>query len=147
MSKVARVPSAGERLQGFDVEITAERVRAYADAASDHNPIHLDPEFAATMPFGGTIAHGMLLLAYLARLMTMRFGAAWLQEGTLSARFRAPARVGTRVRASGLVRSVAARGDQTIVECELQVSNSEDVALVTATAQVMLHRGQDDGQP
>ena len=138
MDSDVRPASAGEILGGFEVEVTAERVRAYADAASDHNPIHLDAAFAATTPFGGTIAHGMLLLAYLTRLLSERFGAAWLEGGTVNARFRQPVRVGTRVRASGVVRSVVSRDGRTVVECDLQVADSDGQVLVTATAQVVL---------
>ncbi|MDB5075146.1 MAG: hypothetical protein JWO42_1325, partial [Chloroflexi bacterium] len=32
------LPHAGEALPSFDVEVTAERVCAYADASGDHNP-------------------------------------------------------------------------------------------------------------
>jgi 3-hydroxybutyryl-CoA dehydratase len=138
MDSAVQPASAGETLGGFEVEVTAERVRAYADAASDHNPIHLDAAFAATTPFGGTIAHGMLLLAYLTRPLSERFGAAWLLGGTVNARFRQPARVGTRVHAGGVVRSVVSRDDVTVVECDLQVTDDDGHALVTATVQVVL---------
>jgi 3-hydroxybutyryl-CoA dehydratase len=50
----------GEKLEQIDRTITQEQVQAYADAAGDHNPIHLDAEFAAKTPFGRRIAHGML---------------------------------------------------------------------------------------
>ena len=140
MDRVVKVPTAGEILPGFEVDVTSDRVRAYAGAASDYNPIHLDAEFAATTPFGGTVAHGMLVLAYLTRIMTGRFGIAWLQGGTVNAKFRAPARVGTRVRADGVVRSVVEHGDVAVVECDLQASDGEGQALVTVTAQVTLPR-------
>ncbi len=131
-------PSEGEVLDQLELNITAECVRAYADAASDHNPIHIDSEFAATTPFGGTIAHGMLLLAYVSRLLTRRFGSAWIHGGTLDARFRVPAKVGSSVRVGGVVKSVTMRDGSTHVECNLQVADSEGQALVTATAVVIL---------
>lgn len=40
--------------------ITEEDIRKFADASGDHNPLHLDEEFAKTTRFGGRIAHGML---------------------------------------------------------------------------------------
>src|ERR1700761_324064 len=40
----------------------------FADATGDHQFIHIDPERAARTPFGGTIAHGFLLLSLLPRL-------------------------------------------------------------------------------
>ena len=80
-------------------EITQERIHNYADASGDHNPIHVDPEFARGTPFGGTIAHGMLVLSFISEMMTAAFGQAWLSSGTLEVRFRAPARPGDTVTA------------------------------------------------
>ena len=40
-------------------------IRAFADVSTDHNPVHVDEEFAAKSPFKGRIAHGMLLGAYI----------------------------------------------------------------------------------
>src|SRR6185437_6372568 len=45
------------------LEITQDRVDTFADATDDHQWIHVDPERAATGPFGGTIAHGYLTLS------------------------------------------------------------------------------------
>ncbi|MGH2389792.1 MAG: MaoC family dehydratase, partial [Chloroflexota bacterium] len=82
---IEHVPAAkpGETLGPLEILVSAERVRAYAEASGDHNPIHLDTAFAAGTRYGGTIAHGMLLLAYLSRLMSGRFGRAWVENGQL----------------------------------------------------------------
>ena len=40
-------------------------IRAFADVSTDHNPVHIDEDFAAKSPFKGRIAHGMLLGAYI----------------------------------------------------------------------------------
>ena len=45
------------------MEITQDRVNAFADATDDHQFIHVDPERASQTPFGGTIAHGFLTLS------------------------------------------------------------------------------------
>ena len=46
------------------VEITQERVNAFADATGDHQWIHVDPERAAReSPWKATIAHGYLTLS------------------------------------------------------------------------------------
>ena len=43
-----------------DVTFTREQIAAYADASGDHNPIHLDDDFARSVGLPGVIAHGML---------------------------------------------------------------------------------------
>ena len=42
------------------VTFTREQIAAYAEASGDHNPIHLDDDFARTVGLPGVIAHGML---------------------------------------------------------------------------------------
>lgn len=43
-------------------EMTFEMILAFADLTGDHNPMHVNPEYAATTPFGRPIAHGLLCL-------------------------------------------------------------------------------------
>ncbi len=40
--------------------ITDNDIQKFADASGDHNPLHLDDEFAKSTRFGRRIAHGML---------------------------------------------------------------------------------------
>jgi acyl dehydratase len=42
------------------VTFTKEQIAAYAAASGDHNPIHLDDDFARSVGLPGVIAHGML---------------------------------------------------------------------------------------
>jgi 3-hydroxybutyryl-CoA dehydratase len=79
--------------------LSQEQLHAYADAAGDHNPIHIDPAFAKATPFGGTIAHGMLVLALVGEMMHGALGGDWLERGALKVRFKAPARPGDTVTA------------------------------------------------
>lgn len=80
--------------------LSQEQLHAYADAAGDHNPIHVDPDYARGTPFGGTIAHGMLVLAMIGEMMHDALGAAWIERGALKVRFKAPARPGDTVTAA-----------------------------------------------
>ncbi len=132
------IPEVGEMVGPLEIQVTASRVRAYADAAGDYTPIHLDETFAATTHFGGTIAHGMLLLAYFSRLMSARFGQAWVETGALDARFRGPAMVGASVRVQGSARSVTKTPNGYLVECTLQCVDPGGQTLVQATARVSL---------
>ena len=85
------------------IEITQERVDAFADATDDHQWIHVDPVKAAAGPFGGTIAHGFLSLSLLSRMAadamlipdTTRMA---LNYGFDRVRFLAPVKSGKRVR-------------------------------------------------
>jgi acyl dehydratase len=48
------------------VTFTKEQIAAYAEASGDHNPIHLDDDFARKVGLPGVIAHGMLQMGLMA---------------------------------------------------------------------------------
>jgi acyl dehydratase len=50
----------------LSVTFTREQIAAYAEASGDHNPIHLDDDFARKVGLPGVIAHGMLQMGLLA---------------------------------------------------------------------------------
>jgi len=86
------------------IEVTQERVNAFADATDDHQFIHVDPERAAQTPFGGTVAHGYLTLSLvvpLAAQVEMDVGSPRMgvNYGLDRVRFPAPVPVGSRIRA------------------------------------------------
>src|SRR5207249_12208902 len=114
--------------------ITQEKINRYADASGDHNRLHLDPAFASTTQFGGTIAHGMLILAYVSEMMTAFFDEAWLTDGRLKVRFRGAARPGDIVTASGRV--VHVEGGKTI--CEVECRNQAGDLLISGEAGVAI---------
>lgn len=113
--------------------LSQEQIGRYADAVGDHNPIHVDEAFARTTPFGGTIAHGMLVLASISEMMAATFGEAWLTRGKLRVRFRAPARPGDMITASAQPQT--ARNDATLVYA-VECRNQQDGLLITGTAEV-----------
>ena len=47
------------------VTFTKEQIAAYAEAGGDHNPIHLDDDFARGVGLPGVIAHGLLQMGIL----------------------------------------------------------------------------------
>ncbi len=61
---------AGEQIPPLTKYITQEQINAYAEVSGDHNPIHVDPEVARAVGLDGTIAHGMLSMAFLGQMLT-----------------------------------------------------------------------------
>lgn len=119
-------------------EVTQDQVRSYAQASGDFNPIHLDTAYAATTPFGRTIVHGMLLVAFISELMTRSFGQPWLQTGQLRVRFKVPAFPGDRLTLSGVVKQVIEEGSCQRVVCGVTCRNQEGQELVVGEASVEL---------
>ena len=118
--------------------IRQEDIRLYAEASGDFNPIHVDEEFAKGTPFGGTIAHGMMVAASLSEVMGRAFGIAWARSGRMKLRFKAPVRPGDTITAGGTVKAVRVEGDDAVVDCSLEVRRQDGQAAITGTASVRL---------
>ena len=128
----------GKSLPHLSKTITQQKINLYAEASGDFNPIHIDESFAAQTPLGGTIAHGMLILAYVSELMTQAFGLNWISGGRLSIRFKAPARPSDTVTISGTIDTIEKENECTNVNCSLSCSNQKDETIVTGSAVVKL---------
>ena len=50
--------------------ISRHTLALYCGASGDHNPIHVDSDFAKAFGMPDVFAHGMLSMAYLAQLLT-----------------------------------------------------------------------------
>lgn len=83
--------------------ITQQQVDMFADATHDHQWIHIDPEKAATGPFGGPIAHGFLTLSLIPSFFASAFKVTGsrmgVNYGLNKVRFTSPVPVGSRLRA------------------------------------------------
>lgn len=92
------------------LEITQERVDAFADATDDHQWIHVDPERARSGPFGTTIAHGYLTLSLAVRFVDEIFVVEGVRMGvnygTNKVRFVSPVPVGSKLRAGGTLAAI-----------------------------------------
>jgi len=84
------------------IEVTQERIDAFAAATDDAQWIHVDAERAAEGPFGTTIAHGYLTLSLcvpmLYEVLPGRGATMAVNYGTNRVRFPAPVLSGSRVR-------------------------------------------------
>ena len=85
------------------VEVSQERINAFAEATEDRQWIHVDPERAAReSPFKGTIAHGFLTLSLLSELgrTAMKVGGVrmGINYGLGRVRFVSPVPAGSRIR-------------------------------------------------
>ncbi len=96
----------GQQIPSQAQTIEQSHVIAYAGASGDFNPLHWQEEFAAKVsPTGGIIAHGMLTMGLLSRVVTAWAGGPE-RVTHLSASFRAPCPVGATVTLGGEVVSL-----------------------------------------
>jgi 3-hydroxybutyryl-CoA dehydratase len=77
--------------------VTAADIEAFGQAVGDFNPVHFDEAYAHATPFGGRIAHGMMLGGYISALLASDLpgpGAIYLSQ---SLEFLRAVRIGDEV--------------------------------------------------
>lgn len=130
--------SIGASLPELKRRVTQEHINLYASASGDFNPIHIDPEFARQTPLGGTIAHGMLILAYISEFMTSSFGLSWLTSGKLNARLKAPACPGDTVTVSGRIKKVQQEDGFFSIYCDVLCQNQHGEPVIISETKVRI---------
>jgi len=114
--------------------ITNQEVEAFAAISGDHNPLHLDPEYAATTPFGECIAHGMLTGALISAAIAMQLpgpGSVYLNQ---SLQFRAPVFLGDTLTVT--LEVTEKHGKRPWVTLSCTVENQDGKAVAKGEAQV-----------
>lgn len=93
----------GQQIPAESETVDQAQLIGYAGASGDFNPLHWQDEFAASVsPTGGVIAHGMLNMGLVSRVVTAWAGGPdWVLR--LAASFRAPCPVGATVTVGGEV--------------------------------------------
>ena len=113
------------------LEVTQERIDAFAAATDDPQWIHDDPERAAAGPFGTTIAHGFLTLSLcvpmLYEALPERGAGMAVNYGTNRVRFPAPVPSGRRIRGRFRVRSIedTPHGERATIEATVECEGAE----------------------
>lgn len=127
------------------LEVTQERIDAFADATGDHQWIHVDPERAKGGPFGATIAHGYLTLSLLPLLagdiFTVNGPKLVINYGLNKVRFPSPVKVGSRIRANAEIVSIddSPAGVTMVVRSTVQIDGVEKPACVAENVRVLVY--------
>jgi len=96
METVAQEFAVGQTYT-FSEVVDDKLVRGFADVTGDHNPIHVDDEFAKKTKFGQRIAHGGILFGIISRALAMEMpgpGTVYLSQ---LVNFRAPVFINDKV--------------------------------------------------
>jgi len=110
-------------------------VDAFADVTGDHNPVHVDEEFAKTTRFGKRIAHGMLTASLISAVLANELpgeGSVYLGQ---TLQFVAPVFPGDEITARVTVKEV--REDKPIIKLETICVNQRDEVVIRGEATVL----------
>ena len=119
--------------------LTQEDLARYADASGDHARVHLDAAHARATGFPDVIAHGLLVMAYLGRVLT-----DWRPVHRLrgfSCRFTAATVLGDRLHCTGRVAALRSAGNERLADLDLVVRNQSGEVKLRGSATVALDKG------
>ena len=109
--------------------ISRSTLALFAGASGDHNPIHIDIDFAKSVGLDDVFAHGMLGMAYLGRFLTLFTDQKNLRS--YSVRFSSITQVGAELKCSGKVTEIFEEKDEKFMKLELSATDqNNDVKLM-----------------
>lgn len=115
--------------------ITDEDVRHFADVVGDHNPVHLDENYAAGTPFKRRIAHGMLSASIISAALANDLpGAGTIYLGQ-ELKFKAPVYLGDTVTVT--LTCTKYREEKRIATFSTIVTNQDGVVVIEGEATVI----------
>ena len=108
--------------------ITRQRLALYCGASGDHNPIHVDIDYAKGSGLDDVIAHGMLSMAYLGRLVTNWVSQESVRE--FKTRFTAMTLVGDIVTCRGKIIEKFTKTGENLIRLELIAETPREQSLI-----------------
>jgi len=112
-------------------------IEAFADLTGDHNPVHVDEEFAKTTRFGRRIAHGMLTASLISAVLANKLpgeGSIYLGQ---TLQFVAPVFPGDTITARVTVKEI--REGTPVIKLETVCMNQHDDLVLRGEATVLVH--------
>ena len=110
----------GSEIPALSRVVTAQDVKAYADAGGDQNPLHQDDGVARAAGFPGIVAHGMFTMGHLAASIS-RWAGGTDRVQRLTAQFRAPVFMGDEIVARARVKAIDGDRGVAVIECWVTV--------------------------
>ncbi len=129
--------SPGDLLPALELPpVTREMLVRYADASHDRNPVHTDGEAARAAGADDVLAHGMLQMAWLGRVVTNWAVQRELRE--FDARFVAMTVPGERITCTGRIVEKLERDGTRLVRIALAATSESGEIKVAGEALVAM---------
>ena len=115
--------------------VSRHTLALYCGASGDHNPIHVDIDFAKSCGLDDVIAHGMLSAGYLGRMLTN-----WVPQSAIrnwKNRFTAMTLIGDSVTCSGKIVEKFEKDGEKFIRLELQTNTLQSQTIVAEVVVVL----------
>ena len=102
MSKNIGEFNVGDSISALNIDRVSRRsLKRYAKASGDYNPIHINEDFAQESGLPNVIAHGMLIMSYLGKILTNTFPQSTLVN--FSSQFVSMTNINDKLTCSGKI--------------------------------------------
>lgn len=118
----------------FEKTVTERDVEQFGEVSGDFNPVHFDEAYARKTIFRGRIAHGVLSLSYISKVLGMDMPGPGTVFMSATTRFKAPVRIGDTVTTICTVKEVFPEKRRVMFDCVCKV---KDMVVVEAETLVM----------
>ena len=115
----------GDKLPKLIIKpISRTTLALYAGASGDFNPIHIDIDYAKLSGLKDVIAHGMLIMGYLGRLLTNNIDQSQILE--YGVRFSSMTYIGDTLYCNGMVTEIIKNSHNQNIKIQLSVFDQND---------------------
>ena len=128
--------NVGDKIPGLKTpSVSRHTLALYCGASGDHNPIHVDLDFAKSSGLDDVIAHGMLSAGYLAQMLTN-----WIPQSALKSfnnRFTAMTQIGDTVSCSGKIVEKFEKDGEKFIRLELYTNTPQAQTIIAEAVAVL----------
>ena len=118
-------------------KITKKSLNRYARASGDYNPIHLDKDFAQKYGLPNVIAHGMLVMSYLGRMLTNTFPQATIVD--FSSQFISMTHINEKLSCAGkIIKKTTDFSGNIIYKIQLKVVSDNNEKRIIGKASIII---------
>jgi 3-hydroxybutyryl-CoA dehydratase len=131
--------TVGQKLPSIVKAINQEKIDTYGKAQGENDPIHHDQGWAEKNTiFGGTIAQGMMTMAFISQMITACFGIGWVNKSELEVKFLYPVRPGDIISTQGVVvDKIESESGKSII-CDLHCFNQDNKIVLSGCAKISI---------
>ena len=120
----------------FDVVIDESLVNNFASMSGDHNPLHMNEEYAKTTNFSKRVCHGMLIASFLSRLVGMHMPGKNSLYFSQTLNFRTPCFLNDKITVKGEV--IEKHQTTKIITMKTTITNQFGKTVIDGVAKVIV---------
>lgn len=135
---------AGDRIPPLHIDrVSRKLLKTYAEASGDFNPIHLDSDFAKQSGLPNIIAHGMLIMSYIGRMLTNTFPQNTLTD--FNSLFVSMTQLNDKITCTGkIIKKNIDKDGNIIYVLQLKAVNENGEERISGKAKVLIRFGKID---